>query len=140
MKRLIKSLCLFMAVVMLFTTTAFAAESRASNYFMMTSTYLERVSSSEIEIWFDVTAVSRMDQLGVQKIKLQRSTDCSNWTTIKTYNMDDYSQMICANTVAHADCVTYSNAQSRYYYRAYVEFYAKKDNGSAMYASYTATI
>ena len=140
MKRLIKSVCLFMAVVMLFATTAFAAESRASNYFAMTSTYLERVSSSEIEIWFDVTAVGRMDQLGVQKIKLQRSTDRSNWTTIKTYNRDDYAQMICTNTAAHADCVTYTSASSRYYYRAYVEFYAKKDNGSSMFPDYTATI
>lgn len=140
MKRLIKSVCFFMAAVMLFTTTAFAAESRASNFFMMTSTYLERVSSSKIEIWFDVTAVGRMEELGVQKIKLQRSTDRSNWTTIKTYNMDDYSQMICTNTAAHADCVTYSSASSSYYYRAYVEFYAKNSSGTGVYHVYTATI
>lgn len=140
MRRLIKAVCLLMAAVMLFTTTAFAAESRASDFFMMTSTYLERVSSSEIEIWFDVTAVGRMDQLGVQKIKLQRSTDRSNWTTIKTYNRDDYDQMICTNTASHSDCVTYTSASSRYYYRAYVEFYAKKGNGSSMYPVYTATI
>lgn len=140
MKRLIKAFCFLMAVVMLFSTTAYAAESRASNYFAMTSTYLERISSSKIEIWFDVTAVNRMDELGVKEIKLQRSTDKSTWTTVKTYSRDDYSQMICTNTAAHADCVTYTSASSNYYYRAYVEFYAKKGNGSSMFPDYTATI
>ena len=140
MNRFLKTICFLMAAVMLFSTTAFAAESRASNFFAMTSTYLERVSSSEIEIWFDVTAVDRMDKLGVRTIKLQRSTDRANWTTIKTYNMADYSQMTCANTVAHADCVTYTSASNSYYYRAYVTFYAKNSSGTGEYDVYTATI
>jgi hypothetical protein len=140
MKRLIKSLCFVMALVMLFSTTAFAAESRASNYFMMTSTYIDRVSDSELEIWFDVVAVGQMDKLGVERIKLQRSTDGSSWTTIKTYDMDDYPEMICTNTASHSDYVTFSTANPRYYYRAYVEFYAKRGNGSSMYPDYTATV
>ena len=140
MKRLIKSLCFVMALVMLFTTTSFAAESRASNYFAMTSTYIDWVSDSELEIWFDVVAVGQMDKLGVREIKLQRSTDDSNWTTIKTYKMADYPEMIDQNSAAHADCVTYSNAHSRYYYRAYVEFYAKVGNGTGVYPDYTATV
>ena len=140
MKRLLKSLCFVMALVMLFTTTAFAAESRASNYFMMTSTYIDRYDDGELEIWFDVVAVDRMDKLGVREIKLQRSTDGSSWTTIKTYDMDDYSQMICENTAGHADCVTYSGASSRYYYRAFVEFYAKVGNRTGIYPVYTATV
>jgi len=139
MKRLIKSLCFLMALVMLFTTTAFAAESRASNFFAMTSTYIDRYDD-ELEIWFDVVAVDRMDKLGVERIKLQRSTDCVNWTTIKTYDMDDYAEMICENTASHSDYVTYSNVNSRYYYRAYVEFYAKVGNGTGVYPVYTATV
>ena len=140
MKRIIKTICFLMAAVMLFSTTAFAAESRASNYFAMTSTYLERVSSSTIEIWFDVAAVEPMQKLGVRTIKRQRSSDRSNWTTIKTYNMADYSQMTCANTGSHADCVTYTSASNNYYYRAYVVFYAKNSSGIGEYDVYTATI
>lgn len=140
MKRLAKTVCFLMVAVMLFTTTAFAAESRASNYFMMTSTYLERISSSTIEIWFDVSAVGRMDELGVREIKLQRSSDRSNWTTIKTYDKADYSQMIDYNSATHADCVTYNSASSGYYYRAYVEFYAKNSSGTGVFSDYTATI
>lgn len=142
MKVLLKAVCILMVAVTLLSTNAFAAESanaRASNYFMMTSTYIDRDSNSNLEIWFDVTATGTMSKLGVSLIKLQRSTDRSNWTTIKTYEMANYSQMICENTVAHADCVTYSGS-STYYYRAYVEFYAKNSTGIAEYSRYTATV
>lgn len=140
MKRLIKVLCFCMAAVMLFTTTAFAAESRASNFFAMTSTYIDRISGSELDIWFDVTAVGEMDELGVREIRLQRSTDKRNWSTIKTYLMEDYGEMICEDTFAHADYVTYSSASSSYYYRAYVIFYAKDSRGIGEFADYTATV
>lgn len=139
-KRLTKAVCFLMVAVMLFSTTAFAAESRASNFFAMTSTYLERVSSSTIDIWFDVSAVGRMDELGVRKIKLQRSTDRSNWSTIETYDMDDYGEMICEGTASHSGCLTYSSASTGYYYRAYVIFYAKNSSGIGEFTDYTATI
>ena len=140
MKRFLKAVCFLMAAVTLFSTTAFAAESRASNFFAMTSTYLERVSDSTIDIWFDVSAVGRMEELGVKKIKLQRSSDKSTWTTIKTYEMDDYPEMICETTASHSGYVTYTNASSNYYYRAYVIFYAKNSSGIGEYDVYTATI
>ena len=139
MKRFLRTVCFLMAAVMLFTTTAFAAESRSSNFFMMTSTYIDHSSTSKLEIWFDVTAVGTMDVLGVSTIKLQRSTDKTNWTTVKTFEKADYSVMTCANTVQHSDCVTYYGSSS-YYYRAYVEFYAKNSSGIGEYGKYTATV
>lgn len=142
MKRFLRAICFLMAVVTLLSTAAFAAESgnaRASDYFMMTSTYIDRYDDDELEIWFDVEAVDRMDVLGVRYIKLQRSTDRTNWSTVKTYDKADYDQMTCSNTAAHADCVTYSGS-SGYYYRAYVEFYAKVGNGTGVYSRYTATV
>lgn len=142
MKKFLRVVCALMAIITLFTTTVFAAESaspRASNYFARTSTFIERYSDSELEIWFDVTATGTMSVLGVRSIELQRSTDRSNWTTVKTYDKADYSQMTCANTGAHADCVTYQGS-STYYYRAYVEFYAKNSTGTGVYGRYTATV
>lgn len=142
MKRFLKAVCLMMVAVTLFSTTAFAAESaapRASDYFMKTSTFIERYSDNSLEIWFDVTALGTMSVLGVRYIELQRSTDRSNWTTIKTYDKADYSEMTCDNTGAHADYVTYQGS-SGYYYRAYVEFYAKNSSGTGVYSRYTATV
>lgn len=142
MKKFLQTVSILMVAVIMFTTTAFASESanpRASNYFAMTSTYIDRYSDNSLEIWFDVTAVDGMSELGVRYIELQKSTDKSNWTTVKTYDKADYSQMICKNTVAHADCVTYQGS-SGYYYRAYVEFYAKNSSGTGVYSRYTATV
>lgn len=142
MKKFLKVVCVLLVGITLFTTTAFATEEmapRASNYFMVTSTFIERYSDSSLEIWFDVTAVDQMSVLGVRYIELQQSTDRSNWTTVKTYDKANYSQMTCANTVAHADCVTYQGSSS-YYYRAYVEFYAKNSSGTGVYSRYTATV
>lgn len=142
MKKFLNAVCFLMIAVTLFTTTAFAAEnvdSRASDYFMMTSTYIDRSSTSKLDIWFDVTAVDIMDLLGVRYVELQRSTDKSDWETVKTYDMANYSQMTDENTVAHADCLTYYGS-SKYYYRAYVEFYAKVGIGTGVYSRYTATV
>lgn len=142
MKRLLQVVCIIMALITLFSTTAFASETnsaRASDFFMMTSTYIEKYSDGELEIWFDVTAVDRMNVLGVRYIELQRSTDRSNWTTVATYDKSDYSQMTCSNTGSHSDYVTY-NGSPAYYYRAYVEFYAKDNSGTGVYSRYTATV
>ena len=142
MKRLVKTLCLLMVAVTMLSTVSFAAEAadaRASSYFMMTSTYIDRSSSSKLDIWFEVTGTGGMDVIGVETIKLQRSTDRTNWTTVKTYHMDDYSQMTDTNTALHADCVTYYGS-SGYYYRAYVTFYAKDSRGTGRYDRYTATV
>ncbi len=121
---------------------AYAGEitPRGSDYFHTRSCYLWSTSSTEFQVWFDVTAVRGMDRLGVQTIKVQRSTDNENWTTVKTYSMDDYAVMTDYNTSNHNGCVTYSNRQAGYYYRAYVLFYAKSGSGTAVYNDYTSSI
>ena len=47
--------------------------------------------------------------------------------------------MICENTSAHADCVSYT-MESGFYYRAYVQFYAKKGTGTGYLSYYTARL
>lgn len=140
MKRSIKCICILLALSIVVAIPVFAAEGqRASNFFMRTGTYLEKVSGTTFEVWFDVTAVGQMDELGVKTIKIQKSSDGSNWSTMKTYSKDNYSQMIDENTFSHCDCVTYTGSVG-YYYRAYVVFYAKNDSGTGEYVMYTSTI
>ena len=140
MKRYVRNMCLLLVAVIVLTIPALAAgEQRASNFFARTSTYLEKVSGTTFEVWFDVTAVSQMDELGVKTIKVQRSSDRTNWTTMRTYSKTDYSQMIDENSTVHADYVTYTGTAG-YYYRAYVVFYAKNDSGTGEYIMYTSTI
>ena len=140
MKRLTRCVSLFLVMVLLFTVTAFAAEThRASLFFTRTSTYLEKTSGTTFDVWFDVTATGIMDEVGVSSIKIQKSSDKSSWTTVKTFLKENYSQMTDDNTAAHDDYVTYTGTAG-YYYRAKVTFYAENSSGSGEYVMYTSTI
>jgi hypothetical protein len=142
MKRLTQILCMIMVFVTVLSTAAFAAETpapRASNFFMSSSVYFWHVSGDNYQIWFDVTALSTMQKLGASKIKVQRSTDKVNWTTVKTYDMADYSQMTTSNAVTYINCVPFT-ATSGYYYRAVVTLYAKNSSGTGEMDEVTATL
>ena len=141
MKRCIKALSLILVLAVACSSlcvTAKATEIRASNYFATYSTYLWKVSGTTFQVWFDVTAVGTMTELGVRDIQIQRSTDNSNWTTVRTYNKANYPQMTCANTAGHSDCVTYTGSTG-YYYRALVTFYASNSSGTGILYRYTDT-
>lgn len=140
MKRFVSCLSLILAMAILLSVPAFAAGSpKASSYITKTSTYLEKISGTTFEVWFDITATGVMQEVGVSKIQVQRSSDRATWTTVKTFLKENYSQMTENNTAGHADCVTYTGATG-YYYRAKVTFYAKNSSGTGEYVMYTSTI
>ena len=141
MKRFTQCICILLVCVMMFTTTAFAAEMpepRGSDFFMASSVYFWNTSGLNYQIWFDVTAVGTMTELGVSEIKVQRSTDERNWTTVRTYYKENYSQMTRSQTAHHADCVSFT-ATAGYSYRAIVMLYARNSSGSG-YMQETTTV
>lgn len=143
MKRFVQivSLCLVFSMMLAMPAAAVESGARASDYFAAFSCYLHKTSSTQFQVWFDVTALHTMDELGTSVIKVQRSSDNgSTWSTMKTYTKEDYSSMTKLNTFAYANYVTYSGASAGYKYRAYVEFYAADDEGSATYIDYTSSI
>ena len=135
MNRIFRLLTLLLAFIMLFTVPASAQEISpyASNFFLGYGANLEEVSGSTFEVWFSVSAVGTMTKLGVNYIDIERSSNGTDWTVVKTYEKADYSSLIASNTGFHSGHVTYSNRQSGNQYRAYVEFYAKNGSGSASY-------
>ena len=142
MKRFTQLICVLVVISLFLTTSAFAMEAtdqRSSSFFAGYSVYLHKTSNSQFQAWFEVTAVGGMQKLGASTIKVQRSTDKSSWTTVATYKMEDYSNMIDSNTSYHDGYVTYTYT-SGYYYRAYVELYAKNSNGTAVYDVYTSSL
>lgn len=143
MKRFIQFVCLVLVLATCLTIPVSAAEGispYASSYFGCFSAYLWKTSGTEFEVWFDVGAVCGMEELGTSVIKVQRSSDKSYWSTMRTYKKEDYPSMIDYNTSTHCSCVTYSDGISGYYYRAYVEFYAKNSSGRGYYDFYTNPI
>lgn len=139
MKRFSRIVCTLLAVIMVLAVPAAAVENatpRASNFFMSSDVYLYMTTSTQFRAWFEVSALSGMEKLGASEIKVQKSSDGENWTTMKTYSMDDYSNMICENTGAHASYVTYTG-QTGYYYRAKVTLYAENSSGVGEWIRYT---
>ena len=141
MKRFTQCICILLVCVMMFTTTAFAAETvepRASDFFWSSSVYFWKTSGLNYQIWFDVTAVGTMTELGASEIVVQRSTDERNWTTVRTYYKENYSQMTNDNTFSYANCVPFT-ATAGYSYRAIVMLYARNSSGSG-YMQETTTV
>lgn len=133
MKRFVQIICFMLVFLTVMSTTAFAAETpdpRASNYFGASSVYFWHVSGNSYQIWFDVTAVGTMKELGVSEIVVERSTDEVNWETVRTYYKSSYPQMIDTNSTRHASYVPFT-ATTGYSYRAVVTLYAKNSSGTA---------
>ena len=142
MKRFSRLICMLLALAMLIAIPAAAAENaepRASNFFGSSCVYLYKTSSTQFEAWFEVSALGIMQKVGASEIKIQRSSDGENWTTMKTYSMDNYSNLIDENTGSHASYVTYTG-QTGYYYRAKIVLYAKNSSGFGEWDRYTDPI
>lgn len=111
----------------------------SSAFFTSIDPYIYYESGNYFEIWFDVVAARRMEELGVSKIKIQVSSDRSNWETVTTCYPEDYPQMICENTGFHADYIPYTGIIGKYY-RAYITFYAKNSTGIGELSAYSQII
>lgn len=141
MKRFIKCICLMLCLTILLAIPAFASaiESRASDYFTSSAVYLYETSNTTFQAWFEVTCKRTMDKVGAQTIKIQRSSDNQNWSTVATYSMNNYSALIRTNAIGHDACITYTGT-SGYYYRAYYELYAKDETGIGTWERYSSSI
>ena len=142
MKRFSRLICILLSVVLMLSAPAAAAENvepRASNFFGSSSVYISMKTSTQFKVWFEVTALGIMDKVGASEIKVQKSSDGENWTTMKTYSMDNYSNMICEDTASHASYVTYTG-QTGYYYRAKITLYAENSSGVGEWIRYTSSV
>lgn len=134
--KFVKLICLVLVLSMCIAVPVNAAEISpyASAYFTSHNTYLWDTSDSSFQIWFIVTAANTMKELGVNYIEVERSSDGVNWSVVKTYTKANNSNFIAYDTTNHSGYVTYSNKQSGYQYRAYIELYAKNYAGGVGYS------
>lgn len=142
MKRFTQLVCLLLILSTVLGVSASAVEEVqpwGSNYFGSRLGYLVKTTTPQFQIWFDVTAMSTMQELGASEILVQRSSDNSNWTDMMTFYKSAYKQMTTTNDYEYQNYVTYTGT-SGYYYRAKIWFYAKNSNGSASYSYVTDSI
>ena len=141
MKRFIRIISLLLVFATIAAVPAYAQEQspRASSYISAYQAYCTRTSTTTLTVTIYVMGTDIMDEIGANKIKVQYSSDQVNWTTARTFTKDVYTRFVDYNTSAHAaevNCVIPAGK----YYRAYVEFYAAKDNGFAERYYYTPII
>jgi hypothetical protein len=142
MKHFTRFICLALALAMLFVVPVNASANTpeitpySSSFFHGYSAYLSRYSSTLFYICYDVTACGIMTELGFSSVELQRSSNGSNWTTVKTYTPDEYPDLIRTNAFSHSGSKFYAGTAG-YYYRACVTLYAKNSTGMAKCFAYT---
>ena len=67
-----------------------------------------------------------MDEIGALEIYLYESKDNENWTWVKTFEHQDYTDMLEYNDYMYMSQVEYNGTIGRYY-KAYVCVWAGKD-------------
>ena len=140
MKRFIRLLCLLVVFASLAAIPAYAQEqsARASNEISTYRAYCTKNSSTSLSVSFQIMGTDTMDEIGVTTVKVQYSSDQTNWTTAKTFYSSSTSGMTDTDTGYHAGVLT-CTVPSGKYYRAKVTFYAEKD-GSFTERTYTTGI
>ena len=141
MKRFVRLACLLVAVVTLVAIPVYAQENavRASNQLSSYRAYCTKNSSTSLSVTYQVLGTDAMDEIGVNIVKVQYSSDQENWTTAKTFQKASYTSMTDTDTGYHSGVLT-CTVPSGKYYRAYVEFYAEKDGSFSERYYYTQII
>lgn len=105
----------------------------ASDYLMAYTAYICAMGGGDLEIWYEITGTGTQEYLGVMSIFLYESTDNVNWHWVKTFQHEDYSQMLKTNVYFNVDHVDYEGVVGRYY-KAYVGIWGGPDDtGDARY-------
>ena len=135
-RKTVRILFLVIAISMLFSTVAFAAQN-SSAYIGATSGYIT-YSGNNINVYFTVVGRHLMDEIGVSEILLYEQNG-SKWSLVCDFEADDpayTADMLSYNASAKADHVTYSGDSTKNYY-AILYFYAADAYGSDTIPYYT---
>lgn len=144
MRKIINSLALLLAITVLLSMPAHAAEGSEimpceSDVLSRYTSYLVVSSGNEIWVNFRVVATQTLDKIGALRIEIQRSSDGESWTTVTTYKYADYSSMMGTDTSVYSSYVTYYGEYG-YYYRAKISFYGQKGFNLYSASSYSDVV
>ena len=141
MKRFLRLVCLLVVFATLAAIPAYAQEvtPRASTELSSYRAYCTKKTSTSVVVSYQVIGAKILDEIGANTIKVQYSSDGTNWTTAKTFQKSVYTSMVSYDTGAHGGTLT-ANVPAGMQYRAYVVFYGEKDGNSTTRFYYTPII
>lgn len=99
---------------------------RASYYLDSYNAYIYPAGLGKIQVWFTVTGVDYMDEIGALTVQIYESTDNENWSWVKTVRHTSQSNMLDLNDYYHSGHIDYQGTIGRYY-KAYVCIWAGKN-------------
>ena len=97
--------------------TAFATVE-SSAYLSAYSAGLTAESGKKIIINVDVDATDYMDEIGASSITLYRSSDGKSFSPIKTFDSDDYPDLLGSGLHLNEDVITYTGTAGYQYFAA----------------------
>jgi hypothetical protein len=124
MKRLVA--CVAAAVLLLSAAASVPASAgvlRASPCLSSYDAWATASGGGNVQIDFDVNAVSLADKVGVSQIVVQKKVG-SSWTNVHTYSSATTISLLASNLISHCGDVTYAGTSGQQY-RAVVTVYAK---------------
>ena len=141
MKRFLRLVCLLLVFATLAALPAYAQEvaPRGSNELNSYRAYCTKNTSTSVVVSYQVIGTTALDEIGANTIKVQYSSDGTNWTTAKTFQKASYPSMVNSNTSMHGGMLT-ATVPAGMQYRAYVVFYGEKDGNSTTRYYYTPII
>lgn len=134
-----KITAVILVVLMILSTTAFAADARASSRISRVIPSLCVTNSGDLSVSFTVLATGTMDTVGASKIDIQRYNG-SRWVTEETLTTRDYPEIQTSNAARHSATVTYTPDYTGATYQAVVTGYAKDSSGSSASQATTAQV
>ena len=100
----------------------------ASDYLIDYTAYICAMGGGDLEIWWEVTGTRTLADIGVLSVFLYESTDNVNWYWVKSYQHNQYDNMLWHNDYFCMDYVSYEGVPGRYY-KAYVQIWAGPEDG-----------
>lgn len=125
-KRVFSLIAIMLIFALLGPISVMATEPRASHYLSSYSAYIYPAGWGNVQVWFSVDGTGYMDEIGALEIQLYESKDNVNWTWVKTFDFQDYSDMLEYNDYTYTSHVEYNGTIGRYY-KAYVCVWAGKN-------------
>ena len=117
---------LFLIFILLCPVCISAAEPRESAYLSHYNAYPYSAGLGKMQIYFDVTGVKVLDDIGAIRLSIYESTDQINWTIKATHTNDSTPSMLGYNTIYYSSHVDYQGVVGRYY-KAYICIWGGKN-------------
>lgn len=143
MKKLLKSCSICLIIIIMISTTAFAAAPgdlaapQSNSYIWKTTVSPVALGNGVIEVDCGVTGTGRMDKIGISRIDFYKA----DGTHVEGhyYTESGYEYMMDYNSGKHNAGVSFQGVAGQRYY-AIVHFYASKGNGAGGHQMVSAII